>query len=254
MTVTTDRQPGLAATATLTHGFSLADVDRAARKSVKMRRRIQPHSRIGLEEEERTAWFGIVQYLYECGCGTGTRTRTSEPTFIDLLRAGTAEISDATKAHLRYVSRDKTGEWSPNFRKFWLPPRRDKHYTSDGFSDQLCDRLALREALGVLTAQQYQAIAALAAFDTRREAADALGITLRVLDTRVANARRIIKEVWTGDVPETPSEPSCKRGHVRSEHGRQDPSTGAWVCRPCRRLNDNRRNKDATAAKGFDAA
>lgn len=251
-TTTAERPAGLAATATLTHGFTMADVEHASRVAVRMRRRLSWHIRLDDEDEEQAAWYGIVEYLYACGCGTGFCNRHDEPTFQDLLKAGTAEIGEAVKRHLsNHGLRTSGTELGPNYVKFWLPPRRAEHWSDDGFSDQICDRIALREALGALTVEEYEAVVALAVFDARKHAAEALGVTPRVFDRKIGNARARIKEVWTGDVPAEPTEPTCKRGHPRATEGRRDPATGAWVCRACRRAGDSRRQKARTAARGL---
>lgn len=234
---TTTHQQGIAATATLVHGYTLADVERAARISVAK----HTFSMAYLNQEERydAAYHAVVEHLYSCGCGRGPCRRNYDVAFQDLLSAGIRGIDKELQADRRNDGRDtRTGGESAAFVKFWLPPRKSKHYDDDGFTDQLCDRVALRAALAALTTEQYDVIAATAAFDNSGpDAASALGLTRDVYKKRLKRTRDAIREVWTGDLPPARVVDTCSRGHSRAEHGwqRQDGKYLKWQCRECSR-------------------
>lgn len=242
MSAATVPQRGLAATATLVHDFTLADVDRAARTAVK--KDTWAKGWISDEERQEVAWFSVVEYLYDCSCGAGSRTCV-EFTFLDLLKAASAGLGKASnEARSRSGKlKDGTDELSPNFMKFWLPVMRQKHRTDDGFSNQLCNRMVLREALAALNPQQYEVIAALAAYDSGPKAAEALGLNYFTYATRLRKARQIMTEVWlTGDDAPPPKTNTCKRGHDREKYGQQVERKGrlTWQCDECKRITDRR--------------
>lgn len=239
------RDRGLAATATLVHDVSMRDVEKAAEAAVALRRRTLWLTPLDDSEMEEGAWHGIVEWLYACGCGQGTCTREDGVTFTDLVRAGTTELASLASQAVSHLGLSKTGTKTPSFLKFWLPPRKSKYHSGDGFSDQLCDRMALADALSVLTPEQYDVLAALAAFNNGREAAEALGLTYAAYDGRLRKARKKIAEVWVGDLPATPSEDTCRKGHSRAKHGRQvtEGKYLVWKCSECDRAKNRRAHR-----------
>jgi hypothetical protein len=220
----------------------MADVQRAAE--------IAAHktSYMLLDHEERmdTAWHGVVEYLYACGCGIGMCNRPAGVTFYDLLFAGMRAVSNAADDLARHHGRKGVDgdHYTPRFTQYWLPPRKDKYRDADGFSEHLCERLALRDVLGLLTGGQYEALVTLAAYDNAGvEAAEALGSNYKTFMNQVLNARKRIKEAWFED--ETPPAPkkageTCTSGHSRAEHGKQR-STGKWACMKCDRIARTRK-------------
>lgn len=239
--------------ATLVHGWTLADINRAAGIAVSKHRFSSAHD---FEDRLDCAWHGVVVELY---------TRADPPTFHELLRAGIDELNKELGEYRRHYGRpDEDGPTGPNFRKYWLPPQRQKHWCDDGFSDRLCEHLALRDALAVLTPDQYEALVALAAFDNHGpSAANALGLTLAQFRARVDRGRAAIKVVWFDDEtppirpPKGKDAKTCLHGHSRAEHGRQRPSDGAWTCRECDRANCRKRarkRRDRERAEKFSLA
>lgn len=234
----------IAQTATLVHGFTMADVDRAAHIAAAKMAWINAIDR---EEREQTAWHGVVEYLYDCGCGFGVCNRPAGVTFHELLFAGMDAIRTELGNTLRHHGQrpDPAGgyEDAPNFLKYWLPVRKSKYWDDDGFSDHLCEKMALATALATLTPRQYEAIATLAAFDNDAgAAAAALGAKYHAFMYHVYTARRRIAQVWFEDEQPPTSKPTgetCRVGHSRAEHGVQKPD-GAWTCRACKRASDRR--------------
>ncbi len=217
--------------ATLVHGYTMADIDRCARVAVSKHTRSASLDR---EDREASAWHAIVVELYTC---------EEPPSFYDLLRTAWAALDqDITDARHHYGwGADGDGN-APKFNRYWLPVKYER---SDGFSDRICEAVALRDSLGVLTGDQYEAIATLAAYDNAAgDAAAALGLKYHGFMYRVYSAREKIKAVWFGD--ETPvaskkTGDTCRVGHARAEHGKLRPD-GMWECRRCKRNADRRRN------------
>lgn len=225
--------------ATLIYGYTMADIDRAARAAVK-RTEFWPYAKaISYDDRKEAAWHAIVVDLY---------TRTDPPaSFHEVISPGAAAIrQECYEFRQNHGRRSDTEDGvAPNFKMYWLPPQRQKHWTDDGFSERLCEVMSLRDALSVLTADQYEALATLAVFDNQfKPAAEALGIHYQAFQWRVYSGRAKIREVWFGD--EQPPQrgnngTTCRSGHDRETHGRKTPD-GRWVCRICKRNGDRRRN------------
>lgn len=241
---------GLAATATLVHDFTMADIDAAAHLAVKRNKWLR-------ESFERTdmleaAWSSIVEELYSCECAIGPCRRTEPIHFGLLVIAGMNGISKMQSDQLRQHGKSASdGAARVGFTKYWLPIRKAKHWSGDGFSDQLCDRLALHQALGKLSDEQYQAVAAVAAFDgVASYAAEALGLGRDALVYRVATARKRIAEELDGidhrPLDDRPSKEACRRGHARAEHGRRAMVNGyeTWQCVECARERHRRNSQN----------
>jgi hypothetical protein len=246
----------IAETATLTHGYTMRDVENAARTAVrKCPIWVDLHSR---EEREEAAWLGIVEFLYECGCAKGHCTRQREVGFLELVHAGFTAIYALVREGHRDLGMRGDGEQMPNFQKYWLPVRRQKGQGSDGFSDQICDRLVLREALAVLTPMQYEAVAALAAFNNGVLAAKALGITHGAFCKRLDKARRKVKQVWVEDEWSASAriEGTCKRGHPRAVYSnmvRSHAKSGtSWNCEECGRIRERERGRVRRAGERLE--
>lgn len=237
--------------ATLVHGWTLADVNRAAGIAVSKHRF---SASIDFEDRIDCAWHGVVVELY---------TRADPPTFHELLRAGIDELNKELGNYRKQYGRpDEDGPTTPNFRRYWLPPIRQKHWCDDGFSERLCEHIALRDALAVLTPEHYEAIVTLAAFDNvGARAAEALGMDYKVFMSRIYRARKAMAKVWYDDETPPPRNPhgpdTCMRGHSRAEHGKRRPSDGVWVCLECDRASCRRaarRRRDRERAEKFAAS
>ncbi|GAB3990126.1 hypothetical protein [Nocardioides marmoraquaticus] len=231
----------LAKTATLTHGYTLDDVDRATRiAQTKHKRSLGV---IDNGDRYEIAWGAIVERLYECGCGRGQCTRNYDVTFGELLIVAARALDEEVNAERRDSGHDPvTGDERPSFVEYWLPVRKPKHHSDDGFSDRMCDRLMLRHALSTLSGEQYEALAALAAFDNvQTQAAEALGLTRDAYRGRVTRARAQFREAWLGEVPPT-RDPSveCQRGHLWAEHGEARVDGKGKSYTGCRKCKDER--------------
>lgn len=251
-----ERPMSIAEQATLVHGFSMADVDRAS--EIVVRKHLYSTFQIpDFDERLGLAWTGIVEELYGCGCGQGSCSRTTDLTFFDLLIAGRAALDKEVSDRLRHRGRkNDTGETGANFNKYWLPVMRQKHLTDDGFSNRLCEALSLRSALSVLTPRQYEVVSTFAAFNNSGiDAAAALGMRPKTFYSTLSDARRRIGEVWfeheTAPVKRK-SEDACTSGHPRSEYGRKR-ADGNWRCHKCQ-LEQARRSRqnDLEARRAYD--
>ena len=129
-------------------------------------------------------------------------------------------------------------------------PRRSGEQVARWRWDVRRQMAALRDALAVLTAEQYEALATLAAFDNDvAAAAEALGMKYHGFYYRVLSGRNKIKAVWFGD--ETPvtsllTGETCRVGHSRAEHGIYREDAGVWACRVCNRNAARRRSANRT--------
>jgi hypothetical protein len=226
----------VAETATLAHGYTMAEIDRLSDVAVAMAGRMYRGTMLDATDRKEAAWFGIVDMLYSA---------TSYPDGYTLIQAGTAAIRTETNQAFRHGGVDKnSGADAANFAKYWLPVTRP----SGDFTDGIVERMALPPVLGVLTAPEYEAIAALATYGSQKAGAEALGIQAGAFSGRIQRARRRIVEVWLEH--ETPantarrstSDEQCAYGHDRAEHGYKDPKKGWWRCRVCVR-NGQRRHR-----------
>lgn len=231
----------IAETAELVWGYSMADIERIAWHAVGR------HYYSGsMDNSDRfdCAWHEIVLKLY---------SSEEAPTSHELFRAAYAGLNREVSAHQRHHGRPMDDSCSPSFNRYWLPVKYDR---SDGFSERIVEAMSLRDALSVLTGDQYEALSTLAAFDNAaKPAAEALGLTYSTFIHRVHAGREKVTRVWFGD--ETPPKRAvgrtCKAGHLRSEYGKQR-TNGAWECLQCRRIADRRyKRKAREAARAADA-
>jgi hypothetical protein len=223
----------VAETATLVHDYTMADVNRIARVAVSKHYRTAFMDR---SDREDAAWHAIVIELY---------SRAFPPSFFELLCCAMEALDrefTAARHHNGWQSSPETKgkadrpelNRAPRFTQYWLP----RGEPSDGFSDRICDVMALADSLAVLTGDQYEAITTLAAFDNAAgPAADALGLKYHCFMYRVYSGREKIKAAWFGDetpVTAKPTGETCRVGHSRTEHGVRRPD-GIWECRACKR-------------------
>lgn len=224
----------VAETATLVHGYTMADVDRAAAKAAASNSSRSP---LPWEDRYEAAWMGIVEALYSA---------TAHVDFPALVLVGLKAVSDEShayrQAHGMAGASKRDGVPSVSFSKYWSTRGSDRDFTDD-----IAERLAIPAVLSLLTADEYQAIAALAAHGTQERAARALGMHPLKLHARVKSARHRIIQAWLA--PETPRDTSirsrdsdtCRYGHSRAEHSFVRPNDGGIRCRICERNRDRRR-------------
>lgn len=79
----------VADTATLVHGYTMADVDRLAEHSA---RQVGGRSGFRFEDKYDATWFGVIEMLYE---------RQTRPTWEELLGAGRDALLKATAQEMR---------------------------------------------------------------------------------------------------------------------------------------------------------
>lgn len=215
----------IAEMAEIVHGYTMADINRAAGTVVT---RHAFSSFMDYDERRAIAWHAVVVELF---------SRIDPPAFTELVRAGFDALSFEANNHSRHHGKPgPDGVRMKAFHKYWLPV---KYEYSDGFSDRLVETLALRSALSVLTPSQYEAIATLAVFDNDgKAAAAALGLSADQFAYQVKNGRERINAVWYGDetppAKRNPDPAKCRNGHSRAEHGHRD-KRGTWVCNACQR-------------------
>lgn len=221
----------VAETATLAHGFTMADVEALTRTASwgSTRGRM-------LDASDRWdyAWHAIVEHLY---------TTEQRPTNVELVRVGMNALQAVVAENLHHHGSNlHTFEVGPQFGKYWLPVAG----TGEDFTDRLIERMALPQVLGQLTAGEYEAIAALAVHGSQPAAADALGITISAMSMRLRTARQRILTVWLeGETPprvrKADLEKVCRNGHDRATHSDKDEQ-GNWRCRRCQRNGARRRS------------
>lgn len=216
----------VAETATLVHGYTMADLDRAARIAAG-----KSFSRV-LPEVDRyeAAWHAIAELLYSA---------PASPTFRDLLDAGRDAINRENKSHWQNhgISQD-TRQHTGSYERYWegIAPTVGRHGRwPEDFTEAATERLALPQVLGLLNEDEYEAIATLAVHGSRRAAMTALGIGSTTLDRRLTSARRRIVEAWFApDRPPQREAGKCKWGHSWAEHGYLGVD-GKRRCRECKR-------------------
>lgn len=213
-------------TATLVHGWTMADLHRLARHEAR-------RTLIGdFESRYDAAWHAAVVHLYES---------IDPPTWRDMHLAARAGVDREYVDNLRHHGVNKnTKEPAPRFATYW----RQTGAGDDDFTERLAERMALPQVLAMLDGEQYEALVALAAHGNQEAAAAALGISRSKLTRRLSAARKIITELWFA--PEHPrvlaplnNPDTCRLGHPRATYGYRTNS-GRWSCKLCA-LRSNRR-------------
>lgn len=224
----------VAETATLAHGYTMAEINRIAGVVVSKDHYSRP---LDYDDRIACAWHAVVEALY---------TAERPPVFGELYVAGLQALSAEMSKYRQLHGVAKEG-LAPRFQVYWRPTHVER---TDGFSDRLVEKMALHDVLGLLTDRQYEAVSTLAAFDNdRRAAADALGIKYDAFNMRINDARKRINAVWyDGETPpkrRSSSDDACAAGHNRAEHGLK--REGKWVCRKC----DSARRRRIAARDGW---
>lgn len=222
--------------ATLTHGYTMARVDRLAHEAA-----LKASYRLGamdFTEAREEAWEAIVELLY---------LLPEKPAEWSLVEAGTRAIGNRFYAEMRdqgkRPNRHGLGgfEETPRFNAYWVHIVGAKPDWTDG----VIERMALPRVLSVLTPNEYEAVVALAAHGSMDKAAGALNVTYSAMKQRVRAARRRMLEVWfEGETPPrgTPTADlnvRCRVGHSRTEYGFRT-ADGLWDCRLCQRRRSRR--------------
>lgn len=163
----------------LRHGYRIDDARRRALMAANSRyaARTLPH-----HERVDAAWYGIVEHLYAA-------TQCPSPT--GLCDVGVKAVNDASRRADHHAGVDRVNRRPmPKFVLFWAPRTVHSH------EDAVVERLALRQVLALVSAEQRDALVALAVFGDRDAAATALGLGQGGLDSRLRRARQVIYAAW----------------------------------------------------------
>ena len=227
----------------ITWNYTLADIESMSWRAVRLATR-NGWQMLNSEDAHDAAWHAIAEQLY--------RYQTVEPDHWELVKAGASAIQEEWATNQRHHGYNRAaGGFGAEFIKCWVTPIRSYAH-DDGFSDRMCERLALPQVLDALTDQEHQTLVTLAAFGTQRAAATALGISEALMGRRVKGARAHALEVWFS--PEIPPRSRtfndldhCAHGHSR-EHSYRD-NRGGLICRMCKRNADRRTRADGVSAR-----
>ncbi|MDI6908633.1 hypothetical protein [Nocardioides sp.] len=233
----------IAQTATLAHGYTMDDLNRATGTAVRQSRGGRALDYVTPNHRWDCAWFGVVEHLY---------ASEGPPEFFDLVDAGRRAIRAAAEDDARERGVLKSNRPNPGRRyslrsghmKYWINDNRTK---SADFTERTVERLALPQVLALLSEIEYEAIAAMAVHGTQSAAAAALGLGHSAFETRLYRARERILRAWLeGETPwslrNVDLNYECRAGHLRTEHGFRLNGDGPWRCRACIR-NAGRRRK-----------
>jgi hypothetical protein len=102
----------------------------------------------------------------------------------------------------------------------------------------------------MLTPEQCEAVLALVAHDSVREAAEALGIEYKTMSSRLCSARERFRKWWhEGETPvhHVPTADVCGQGHPVAEFGKVSAG-GLRYCTKCRADYKRRRRAKGLAA------
>jgi hypothetical protein len=237
--------PGPERTEALLWGFTIRDLDRAARAAV-----VADRSR-GMDQQTAfdIAWEGIATHLVDAD---------RSPSYRDLVTAGWqaiyAEVRQGNR--MRGIPETERGynvEARPRFAQYW------GNFTVPSPEGRIVERLALEQILPALTEVQQRGLAALAVRGDYQAAADLLGIDYRALVARVNAGRKRFLAVWFEH--ETPPKTrrtdrrvgsrgaqsaSCPAGHEWTEENtRWNVRTVKGTVRRSRRCRACQRDRDA---------
>lgn len=230
----------VAETATLVHGFTMADLDRAAGIAANLHR----SSFLSFDDRYETAWMAIAEHLYANAVLPDR----------NLVQVGNAAISQARNDEMRHGGVTRSGETAPRAQNYWRAVAGE-----ESFAERVIERVALRQALATLTPQEYEALVALAALGDQLSAAAYIGISRAQFQRRLKAARFKINVVWVA--PETPrdlspgnSDKECRYGHELEGDNLYISSEGRRRCRTCRRRDATAGTRRRMAAKVVEVA
>jgi len=232
-------------------GFTIRDLDQAARTAVAA-------SRVAMDSHTAydLAWEGIVLHLAETD---------QAPTYSYLVTAGWraiyAEIRQGNR--MRGIPEEVRGYDmvnTPRFAQYWTRRSTPSH------EEGIVERVALEQVLPTLSESQMRGLAALASTGDYQAAADLLGIDYRALVARIGYARKRFLASWFED--ETPPKRRHTDRRIRSRgpaatHCPRDhewtPENTRWNvrtvngtlrrgrrCRACQRDRDAARRSNGT--------
>lgn len=231
------------------HGYTLADLDRIANSAVTADRSYC--SDVAYRRD--LAWSAVAEALCEAA---------EPPPSQDLVRAGWQAIYRDVRAADRMRGRrdlawDAAEPHRPRFAAYWLACR-----VVPSPETRVVERIAIGQAMAVLTPAAREAVIALAVHGDYLAAADACGLAYSAFTARLSGARRAVDAVWfehetprrrrpdrrAGSRTATPAL-TCRSGHAWADHGRisQGMRNGRtyrrrW-CRACERARGARRRQ-----------
>ena len=168
------------------HGYTLADLDRLAVRTVMGGRRWWPAGN-RLEQYE-TAWSAIAEAL--------AATLVPPPTSA-LMRAGaralSRDVGDYQRDHgTRQAGRNTGGNTGGNFARYWEWHARPVPAPEAS----IVEHMALRQVIAALPPGQRRALAALAVTGDRAAAAGLLEMTEAAYSSALGRARRDFLALW----------------------------------------------------------
>ncbi|WP_018386411.1 hypothetical protein [Wenjunlia vitaminophila] len=171
----------------LRHGYALADLDRIARAACAADRSLAAD----MSTRYDIAWSAVALALAEAA---------EPPSWQHLVRVGWqaiyAEVRDVRR--LYGIPRDRAVDGvasAPRFTIYWHPT------SGTAAEDVLVETVAVRQILATLSPIYRNAVVALAAHDTVRAAAQALGISEVAMKGRLRTAKAQFAERWFAPDP-----------------------------------------------------
>lgn len=230
------------------HGYTMRDLDRAARAACTADRSLSSNISIRYD----LAWSDIGEHLV---------TADQPPTWQELVRVGWQAIYQDVKAVRRLYGVDSTGRSgevasAPRFVAYWT------HVATDAAGEGLIERLAVHQVLATLPEHQRQAVVALATQDDYQKAAHSLGLKYATLTARIRHGRRAFRTLWFSPETAPPTKGTdrrvasragipnhCPQGHEYTpENTIRRPSSRGRRCRSCEQNRDAARNRAGRAA------
>lgn len=169
---------------TLTHGYTLADLDRLAGSATRHAGAYTADVR----DRYHIARSAMAEHLYAAEQAPAER---------DLWHCGRNAIWESIRDDRRThgaPATDRDGDigTAPQFVRYWW----DTASVTPSCEDRVVERLALTQIWPQLTATHRAALAAYAAIGTINGAAAALGISATAMNSRLVRGRQLAAELW----------------------------------------------------------
>lgn len=169
----------------LRFGYALADIDHLVRGVLYLDRW---HRGMDIEEKEAVARLAILEALHDAPYW---------PQRHDLLRAGSAAISEHVRRERTYAGQARDNAWSdagtrPHWVLYWEWATRNTPSPENG----VVERAALHQIWPRLSETHRRVLAALAAHGDYRAAAAALGKAPATFQVQISMARREFRRLW----------------------------------------------------------